>query len=492
MLRPACHHIRRRLIHGPRLRTHRSTTAATGPSLVTLAIETSCDDTAVAVLSRCRRTGRASLLFNERISSDNRPFKGVNPAIAVQGHNASLAPLVRRALAFLPDARACDGGNEGGRVLAVGDGECRTNRKMPDFVSVTRGPGIMANLAVGLNMAKGLAVAWDVPLLAVHHMQAHALTPRLVHALGEETARVRTEGEAAAESDVEVDTGAGAETLTSCPEFPFLSLLVSGGHTQLVHSTSLVHHRILANTADIAIGNLLDQTARVILPADVLEASPDVMYGRVLEEFAFPPDLGDVGAQHADFFRPATSRHDEMVDVPSGYSWTVPLPFRNSRKLVFSFSSIYTNVHRIAAANPSMDLAERRALARHTLRAAFQHLVSRLVLALTDVAQPGSSVPAAAHALVVAGGVASNRFLMHVLRSTLVARGFPDLPILAPPVTLCTDNAAMVAWTAVEMYDAGWASDLSVRPIGKWSMDPAVGEGILGVDGWLKQKASFP
>ncbi|PNY29537.1 tRNA N6-adenosine threonylcarbamoyltransferase, mitochondrial [Tolypocladium capitatum] len=444
-------------------------------TLLTLAIETSCDDTAVAVLSRSRTTGRAALLFNERVSSDNRAFQGVNPAVAVQGHNASLAPLVRRALAALPDATPTPTPTPGRGAVPVHGASCK---QVPDFVSVTRGPGAMANLAVGLNMAKGLAVAWGVPLVGVHHMQAHALTPRLARALGM--------GDASAGEP----RGDGAGEPATGPDFPFLSLLVSGGHTQLVHSASLTDHRIVANTGDIAIGNLLDQAARVILPPDVLAASPDVMYGRLLEAFAFPPptdgggggDGDHVAAQHEAFFRPALSRHDEMVDLPSGYGWTVPLPFRNSRRLAYSFSSIHSHVHRLAAAAPSMPLAERRALARHTLRAAFQHLASRLCLALAD--EP--SLLPAAHTLVVAGGVASNRFLAHVLRSTLAARGFPAVDIVAPPVALCTDNAAMVAWTAMEMYDAGWRSELSVLPIGRWPMDPAVGEGILGAEGWVR------
>lgn len=191
-----------------------------------LAIETSCDDTVVAVLSRSRGSGRTALLFNERLSSDHRAFGGVNPSVTVQAHNATLAPL----------------GDRDGR---------------PDFVAVTRGPCIVSNLAVGLNLAKGLALAWGVPLVVVHHMQAHAL----------------------------------ADEEPRPPEFP-LTLLVLGGHTQLVHSASLTDNRVVADTGDIAVGNLLDQTARVILPCAVLDASPDVMYGRQLEAFAFAPDEG--------------------------------------------------------------------------------------------------------------------------------------------------------------------------------------------------------
>ncbi|KAH6606644.1 sialoglycoprotease gcp [Trichoderma cornu-damae] len=457
-------------------------------SLLTLAIETSCDDTAVAVLSKSPG-GKAALLFNERISSDNRAFRGINPVVAVEGHNAALAPLVERALARLPGR---EGEEEEEEEEEEEDKPARTvggraRARLPDFVCATRGPGIMANLSVGLNVAKGLALAWRVPLVGVHHMQAHALTPRLVHALQD-----------------------GRDTSSSSwPAFPFLSLLVSGGHTQLVLSAGLTDHRILATTGDIAIGNLLDQTARVILPPSALAASPDVMYGRMLEAFAFPPGA-DTAADYEAFFKPAVSRHQEMQDVPSGYGWSVPLPFRNSRKLAYSLAGIHMHVHNIvaaaassgssskddvcstgaspaaspAAASPDdMPLEERRALARHTLRASFQHLASRLILALED-APSLQSLPV--KTLVVAGGVASNRFLMHVLRTTLAARGFPGLEIVAPPVELCTDNAAMVAWAGMEMFEAGYRSELSVRPVAKWPMDPAAGGGMLGIGGWVK------
>ncbi|KAL6908406.1 glycoprotease family protein [Trichoderma evansii] len=460
-------------------------------SLTTLAIETSCDDTAVAVLSKSA-SGKTTLLFNERISSDNRAFKGINPMITVEGHNSTLALLVEKALESLPDDVETKMEMEEEKTWKT---KARNNKKIPDFVCATRGPGIMPNLSVGLNVAKGLALAWQVPLVGVHHMQAHALTPRLVHAL---------ENNGSIENDVENITTSTSSPSPMSPSFPFLSLLVSGGHTQLILSSSLTNHQILATTADVAIGNLLDQTARVILPPSILQSSPDVSYGRVLEAFAFPPGENTT-ADYEAFFKPALSRRDEIDDVPSGYEWSIALPYRNSRKLAYSFSSIHTQVHNIVAAIEAnydaakhssssssllddvdkISLDQRRALARHTFRASFQHLVSRLILALQDHPSLQSS-PEAIKTLVVAGGVASNRFLMHILRTTLAARGFPDMQIVAPPLELCTDNAAMIAWAGMEMYEAGYRSELSVRPIARWPMDPAVGGGMLGVGGWVK------
>ncbi|OPB38968.1 hypothetical protein A0O28_0046730 [Trichoderma guizhouense] len=447
--------------------------------------------------------------------------------VTVEGHNTALGPLVERALESLRESEdgADDAGagagssgaaSKGSSVVVTDDKNIKKWKKrirVPDFVCATRGPGIMTNLSVGLNVAKGLALAWDVPFVGVHHMQAHALTPRLVDAL---------ESEQGQQEVLSTSTSTSTSRSPSpSPAFPFLSLLVSGGHTQLILSTTLMNHRILATTGDIAIGNLLDQTARVILPPALLESSPDVSYGRLLEAFAFPPGA-DTPADYDAFFTPATSRQDEIQEVPSGYGWTVPLPFRNSRKLAYSFSSIHSHVHNIAAAannrksnasnhemdldsssssssSDNMPLEERRALARHTLRAAFQHLASRLILALQDSPSLQPSSSSSSHSdtnpeneliktIVVAGGVASNRFLMHVLRTTLAARGFADMRIVSPPLELCTDNAAMIAWAGMEMFEAGYRTELSVRPIAKWPMDPDVGGGILGAGGWVREE----
>lgn len=442
-------------------------------SLVTLAIETSCDDTAVAVLERTAT--HTTLLFNERISSDLRAYRGIRPAMALEGHQRTLAGLVQQAIAYLPS-------------------DARQQQRRPDFVSVTRGPGIHANLATGLFAAKGLALAWDVPLVGVHHMQAHALTPRLVRALGMPMA-----GESAEVAQ------AKASTEKKNPEFPFLTLLVSGGHSQLVLSASLTDHRVLATTADSAIGNVLDQTARVILPESVLAASPDVMYGRHLETFAFDNTTPDPYA----FYTPPASRADEIADVDTGYPWRIPLPMRSTRRLAYSFSAIHSTVHAIAASRGSaLDGVERRALAQHTQRAAFQHLVSRLCLALdNDADYDGAALARQAKTLVVAGGVACNKFLMHVLRTTLTARGLllhdgersegnGIEEIVAPPVALCTDNAAMIAWAGMEMFEAGWHTDLDVLPVTKWPLDPAMRlpekngggpGGLMEIGGWLRR-----
>ena len=124
-------------------------------------------------------------------------------------------------------------------------------------------------------------------------------------------------------------------------------------------------------------------------------------------------------------------------------------------------------------------------MAREVMRVTFEHLASRLVLHLKTL-RPKER--AEIKTVVVSGGVAANSFLRHVLRSFLDIRGFGRIKLSFPPIEFCTDNAAMIAWTGIEMWEAGWTSDLSVRPIKAWSMDPdSLDKGILGADGWTRR-----
>ncbi|KAI3531112.1 glycoprotease [Colletotrichum abscissum] len=474
-------------------------------TLLTLAIETSCDDTCVALLSKDPGPlGRATLHFHRKITSDSTAYGGVYPPVALRSHDASLAPLVAEALSSLPpaaseeEARNHDDSKlirEGGKGLSSNNTltVAGTLRQKPDFVTVTRGPGMSANLASGLSTAKGLATAWQVPLLAVNHMQAHALTPRLVSALARHDPTTSTASSSTtASSSPTVDV-----TATKKPEYPFLTLLVSGGHTQLVHSRSLTSHRILASSSNIAVGDALDKAARHILPPDMLASHGDVMYGALLERFAFPDSFvpsslssSDPKSQHGhDYeYTPPLRRVDEIAPytAPPPYSWTLHPPLSASRALSYEFNGLGSEVRKIATSRGgSMSLDERRILARATMRLLFEHLATRIFLALA--AEP--ELKDALKTLVVSGGVASNRFLMHVLRKLLYVRGFEHVEITAPPPALCTDNAAMIAWTGMEMYEAGWESSLSVHPERKWSIDPSSEEGgILGVPGWRRRE----
>lgn len=357
-----------------------------------------------------------------------------------------------------------------------------------------------SNLSTGLSMGKGLAVAWDVPLLAVNHMQAHALTPRLVAALE----RKRADEDEAQDSTAQETGDRGLPPppppQQQRPRFPFLSLLVSGGHTMLVRSRSLNDHAILANSPNIAVGDMLDKCARMILPADVLaaEGSNAGMYGPVFEEFAFP---GSKDAARYDYdYKPPARRADEIEIFDSGHGWTLTPPLSRMGKgeiaaSTYEFAGLNGQVQKLMLQHADMDVAMRRILARATMTLAFEHLASRLVFALqSDKNKPKDDTSDAeaegqnrVQTIVLSGGVASNKFLRHVVRTILDIRGFAYIELVAPPVSLCTDNAAMIAWTAMEMYEDGWRSDLGVLALRKWPIDPdAEGGGILGASGWCR------
>lgn len=458
-------------------------------NLLTLAIETSCDDTAVAILERSSHTdntshqslsnengiprrarGRlaAQLLFNEKVTARNTGLGGIHPVEALESHQANLARLVSKALAYLPDAASTTTTTGVSTLSALAtrtfhysDGRLK---KLPDFISVTRGPGMRSNLTCGLDTAKGLAAAWQVPLLGVHHMQAHALTPRLGHAL---------EGQSG-------ESGEECDKLE--PRFPFLTLLISGGHTMLLHSTGLVNHKILATTRDVAIGDALDKCGRVLLPDESKLQAKDTAFAKYLSDYAFPDQ------NSYDNWPVPGRRRDEIAKPNNPFGWQVQGPLAGTKDLAFSFTGIATSIERLFKKRSerlggALDEAERLLFAQTALGSAFEHLASRTVIALEMLQSAKQDVST----LVVSGGVAANSFLRYFLRKMLDVRGFEHVDLLFPPVWLCTDNAAMIAWCGMEMFEAGYLSDFEVRALRKWSMDPAAADGgILGVDGWRK------
>jgi N6-L-threonylcarbamoyladenine synthase len=338
----------------------------------------------------------------------------------------------------------------------------------------------------------------QIPLVGVHHMQAHALTPRLVSALDMPTATSSLE-----------------------PEYPFLSVLASGGHTLLIQSTSLTDHRLLGTTNDIAVGEYLDKVARILLPVELLQSTKSTMYGALLERFAFAKDgpedtvgqspengslgsvsqpkttLGASGCSAEQYLETTggaynwyevPSNHEEAIkNAVTKWGWSLNQPLITSHggtkvnQVELSFSGLLTSVERviqfhtdpitrkrtkIERTTDDISLEEKRYIARETMRAAFEHVAYRLVLSLQSV--PRDSAP---RSVVVAGGVAANSFLRHILASTLCARGYHEVKLYFPPPAYCTDNAAMIAWTGLEMFEAGHTDPLSIRAIRKWPLD---------------------
>lgn len=264
------------------------------------------------------------------------------------------------------------------------------------------------------------------------------------------------------------------------PTYPFLTLLASGKHTMLVYTKSAVNHRILVSTTNpgVALGDFLDKFARDVLPSkEIPKAAKTVVYPRLMEKF--------VGEQRMeDYSAPETDEHERSV-FQSEHGWEIPPPLLVRRKkMEFSFSDLNGRLQRILTERPDMPDKERQDLAYHVMRIAFEHLMSRVLLALkTDedlLRQPPKH-------LVMSGGVTSNLFLRKVARSTLQARGFPDVRVVVPDPEWCTDNAAMIAYAGAVMYEEGWESDNAFAPQSKWSIEDI----FAGVDCWSR-RPNFP
>lgn len=359
------------------------------------------DDTSVAVLETADKVltptslPAAKLHFHEKVTANNTEHRGVHPIVALNSHNEHLAPLIAKALLSLPPA------SPGLSTLPVRSGSTWLQKQRPDFTSITRGPGLLPSLSTGLQTAKGLAVAWQIPLIGVNHMQAHALTPRLVTALESVSQGNERQHE---------------------PAFPFLSLLVSGGHTLLVYSKGLTHHSILASTTDIAAGDVIDKMARSILPPEIIDKSEESMYGRLLERFAFPNHQG------YDKYTAPSTRAEELSSKPSGWGWALSVPLTNrATGMEFSFSGLGSAVERICKRKETaMSFNERVDLARDVMRIVFEHLASRVILALKamDENYTAANNERKIVTLVVSGGVASNQFLRKVYVSIVNSKPF--------------------------------------------------------------------
>ncbi|KAJ4383890.1 Mitochondrial tRNAs modification protein [Didymella sp. IMI 355093] len=460
---------------------------------MTLAIETSCDDTSVAIVEKGVHDGNtvARLHFHQKVTSNNHEFQGVHPLLTLKSHQENLADLVADALQHLPNHQG--------------------TRRLPDFVSVTRGPGMRSNLMPG----SGLAGIYHLvrflpdciyqlpqkPLVGVHHMQAHALTPRLVAALDSYNNSISSKNS----NDEPLADGAG--TLT--PTFPILSVLASGGHTILIDSSSLTSHKILGSTDDIAVGECLDKTARAILPTSVMEGAKSTMYGALLEEFACPhptspgsaTELSGLTANqyterhghvHA-WYTPPANNEIALQRSRTAWGWSIAPPLLTTgggtkiNSLDMSFSGLMTAVERIVrfptdpltgklGAEPrhadDISLEERKDMALGVQRAAFEHIASRVVRALSSTTHTHAHTHTdKMPAVVLAGGVASNAFLRHVLATTLVLHGHGHVELFFPPPKYCTDNAAMIGWTGIEMFEAGYTDGLGIRAVRKWPLD---------------------
>jgi N6-L-threonylcarbamoyladenine synthase len=347
--------------------------------LTLLGIETSCDETAVAVVSDSPRPAIRANLIHSQIA-EHAPYGGVVPEIAARAHLSHIDGLVRRALA-----------------------EAAIGLDRIDGVAAAAGPGLIGGLIVGAMAAKGLAWAARKPFVAVNHLEAHALAARL-------------------------DPGV---------EFPYLLLLVSGGHTQLLACLGVGRYRQLGTSRDDAAGEAFDKTAKLL-------------------------GLGYPGG-------PAIAGAARDGD-PRRFS--LPRPLKGRDGCEFSFSGLKTAVRHIVAdmdarAGPigPQDVAD---LAAAIEAAICDTLADRTANAIAWFRR---NHPDGA-ALVAAGGVAANATLRRRLGELAASSG---LAFVAPPPALCTDNGAMVAWAGLERLRLGLSDgfDAAVRP--RWPLDEGVG-----------------
>ncbi len=347
-----------------------------------LGIETTCDETAAAVV-RLRPEGGGEILSDEVMSqiAAHAAYGGVVPEIAARAHIEVIDHLVARAL-----RRA---------KLRVGD---------LDGVAAAAGPGLIGGVLVGLMTGKGLALAARKPFVAVNHLEAHALTARL----------------------------------TDNVAFPYLLLLASGGHTQILAVKGVGDYDRLGTTMDDAIGEAFDKTAKVLgLPYPGGPALEAAARGGDPLRFALPRPM--LGRPTADFSL-------------SGLKTATRLAAQS-----------------IAPLRPS-DVAD--------LSASFQ---AAIVDVVEDRIRVGLRLfrerAGAAQALVIAGGVAANEAIRQALARFCAQSG---LRLVAPPQSLCTDNGAMIDWAGIERLRLGLTDDLSVAARPRWPLDLRVERSLNG------------
>ena len=353
-----------------------------------LGIETSCDETAAAVIAR-DGAGRGRILSNVVLSQlkDHSPYGGVVPEIAARAHVNHLDRLVAQAMA------------EAGLDYSDLDG-----------VAATAGPGLLGGVIVGLTMAKAIAMAHGKPLMAVNHLEGHALTARLLE-------------------DV---------------EFPYLLLLISGGHTQFQIVEGVGRYHRLGTTIDDALGEAFDKVAKLL-------------------------GLGYPGGPQVE----------KLARRGNPRRFAFPRPLKGRKDCNFSFSGLKTAVRETVNDLGTLSDQDVADICASFEAAVAETMADRLTMAvhLFRAAHPDANNPA----LIVAGGVAANQTLKAVFETAAATHGFR---LIVPPPKLCTDNAAMIAWAGAERLALGLTDDMGVAARARWPLDqsqaPVYGSGKLG------------
>lgn len=354
--------------------------------LTVLGLESSCDDTGAAVV-RWHASGAPSILSNRIAGQESlhQRFGGVVPEIAARAHAERIDVVIEDALA-----------------------EAGVSLRDLDAVAVTAGPGLIGGVMAGVMCAKGIALGAKLPLIGVNHLAGHALTPRLTDGL----------------------------------RFPYLVLLVSGGHCQFLRVEGPEQFHRLGGTIDDAPGEAFDKVARLL---------------------ALPQPGG-----------PAVEAEARKGDPRR---FTFPRPLLNREGCDLSFSGLKTAVLRVRD-DAVAEAGGLRRQDRSDICAGFQTAVAEV---LSDKSRRAISTSGDVTGFAVAGGVAANGEIRAALME--VAEEM-RVPFLAPPLALCTDNAAMIAWAGIERARAGHVDDMSLAPRPRWPLDqaavPMLGSGKRG------------
>jgi len=350
--------------------------------MIVLGLETSCDETAAAVVA-----GDGRILGEAVLSqvAEHRPFGGIVPEVAARSHLAHLDALIAKAM-----------------------GDAQVGFKDLSAVAATGGPGLIGGVMIGVMTAKAMSAVHHIPFLAVNHLEGHALTARL----------------------------------TDNVEFPFLLLLVSGGHCQLLVAEDVGVYRRWGTTLDDAAGEAFDKVAKML-------------------------GLGYPGGPAVE--RAATNGNTKR--------FAFARPMTGKPGCDFSFSGLKTAVRQAAEQLPpgpfgAQDVAD---LAASFQAAAVESLSNRVKNAVVRFKAEYPS----GKTLVVSGGVAANTALRAKLKDTAEQS---NLAFVAPPLKLCTDNAVMIAWAGIERLRKGLVDTLDFKPRPRWPLDPdaapALGAGV--------------
>lgn len=333
--------------------------------MIVLGIETSCDETAAAIV-RDDRTILSNVLISQ--IPGHQPYGGVVPEKAARSHLDHLQPIIKQALK-----------------------EANVDLEDLDGIAVTAGPGLIGGVLVGVMTAKAISAAKNIPFIAVNHLEGHALTGRLTDDL----------------------------------PFPFLLLLISGGHSQFLEVTGVGQYRLLGTTIDDAVGEAFDKVARIF------------------------------GLSY-----PGGPALEKLAQTGDNKRFKLPLPLKGRPGCDFSFSGLKTAVRLIAEKHTPLSPQDKADLAACFQEAVAQCVEGRAKNALKMLKKPTQH-------FVVAGGVAANGVLRARLSALCNTHGFK---FVAPPLGLCTDNAAMIAWAGIEKLRLGHRDNLDFTPRPRWPL----------------------